>query len=78
MIEWTATVLTLVGVILNIKRIRVCFIIWLVGNCLWFYMFITTQVWGMAICQAVFCATCVWGWHEWRPRAAEAARQGDE
>lgn len=65
MIEWVATILTLIGVVLNIKKIRVCFIIWFVANSFWIYIMAMSQHWGMVICQIVFCATCVWGWFAW-------------
>lgn len=71
MVEWLATILTLVGVILNIKKIRYGFLVWLVANILWAYIQYQVGIYGMFICQIVFCFTCIWGWVEWSKKLNE-------
>jgi len=65
MLEIIATVLTLIGVILNALKFRACFVIWFVANVIWLYIQWKVGIVGMAVCQAVFCGTCVWGWFAW-------------
>jgi nicotinamide riboside transporter PnuC len=64
-LQWIATILTLIGVGLNVKKNRWCFAIWLVGNIMWVIIQVSAGIWGMALCQVVFCGTCIWGWVAW-------------
>jgi hypothetical protein len=51
MIEFVATGLTLVGVVLNVMRRREGFAVWFVANVLWVYVQSTAGIWGMVACQ---------------------------
>lgn len=63
--------LTLVGVVRNIQKQRDGFAIWLVANAILAYVQSHAQVWGMVVCQLVFCLTCFWGWWAWKPRVKD-------
>jgi len=77
-LEWTATALTLVGVVRNIKKQRDGFAIWLVANAIWAYVQSHAQVWGMVVCQLVFCLTCFWGGWAWKPRVKDENVRADQ
>lgn len=65
MIEYLATVLSLVGAVCNILKRKESFIIWFVANIIWIYVMAERGIWGMVICQVVFCITCVIGYIKW-------------
>jgi hypothetical protein len=69
--EWIAMALIIWGVVRNIQKKRDGFAIWLVANLLWIYVQAQAQVWGMVVCQGVFCLTCCWGWWAWRPQNSD-------
>lgn len=60
------TLLAIIGVILNIKKNKVCFYIWFFTNASWcivdFYKGIPMQ----GILFAVYTALAVWGIFEWK------------
>ncbi len=63
---WITAVASLVAVILNIRRHRVCFGIWLATNLSWMVIDFTHGVYGQAFLQAVYAGLSVWGLIEWR------------
>ncbi len=60
------TILALIGVILNIKKKRICFYIWVVTNTSWaivdFYKGIPMQ----GLLFTVYTGLAVWGIFEWK------------
>lgn len=64
--QWVAMAFTLIGTILNVKKKRVGFLSWLIANVMWVVIQYQAGVPAMAICQIVFCITCIWGWYSWK------------
>ena len=65
---WAVTATSLFATILNIKKKRACFFIWLVTNSLWFlYDF---HIGAYAQSALFFCYVClaVWGMLEWKQK----------
>jgi nicotinamide riboside transporter PnuC len=60
-----ATILAITGVILNNRRLRVCFILWLVSNSLTLVIHAQTDVWSLVARDAVFLVLAVEGWIRW-------------
>ena len=68
----------LVGVILNIKKKKVCFYIWLVTNTAWaavdFYKGIPAQ----GILFTIYAGLAVWGIFEWKEEGKENDKTSKE
>lgn len=60
------TVLALVGVVLNIKRKRACFYIWLFTNASWAVVDFYKGIPAQGLLFTVYTALAVWGILEWK------------
>lgn len=65
-ISWTTTVLCLIGTVLNVKKLKSCFAIWLVGNILWIIVDIANGMWSRAVLDIVQGGLALWGIIEWK------------
>lgn len=66
MISWITTAICLLGTILNVKKLKLCFYLWLIGNVLWLCIDINNGLWSRALLDVVQGALAVWGVIEWR------------
>jgi nicotinamide riboside transporter PnuC len=60
------TVLALVGVVLNIKRKRACFYIWLFTNASWAVVDFYKGIPAQGLLFTIYTALAVWGILEWK------------
>jgi len=60
-----ATVLAIIGVVGNNRRLRWCFLLWMVSNSLTLVIHAQTGVWSLVVRDAVFLVLAVEGWHRW-------------
>jgi nicotinamide riboside transporter PnuC len=60
-----ATILAIAGVILNNRRIRLCFLLWLVSNSLTLIIHAQTGVWSLVARDGIFLILAVEGWIKW-------------
>ena len=60
-----ATVLAVVGVLANNRRLRWCFIIWIFSNALSLAIHVDAAIWSLAVRDAVFLVLAVEGWVKW-------------
>jgi len=67
-LEWIAFGLSLVGVIFNIRKNRICFALWFIACWIWIYLMGAQNNWGMVATQVIFVGTNIWGWCAWSPR----------
>ena len=75
-IGWTATVVAILGVWLNNRRRRVCFVLWLVSNAITFGVHAWVAMWSLAARDLAFFVLAVHGWWLWGPnREGEAIRE---
>lgn len=65
MIEWTATILTLIGGIFVVQKSRWGYIMWIVANMLWIWLQASKGIWGMVVCMLFNTGISVWGFIEW-------------
>ena len=68
LLSWTTTVLSLSGVVLNIKRQRVCFYLWGVSNASWCLIDAYHGIWAQSALQAVYLGLSVWGIVAWKEK----------
>ena len=76
--RWATFVITMVGVILNIKKSRWCFLFWFVANAAWLYICWSAGIYQGALTYAIFNVTCVWGWIEWKKGEANENEFGSD
>jgi nicotinamide riboside transporter PnuC len=60
-----ATALAIAGVILNNRRLRWCFLLWMVSNSLTLGIHAQTGVWSLVVRDAVFLVLAIEGWIKW-------------
>lgn len=64
-IMWFVTALSLSGNVLNIKKKRSGFVIWVIANILWLIHDIYTGLYSRAMLDIVQTGFCIWGIIEW-------------
>jgi nicotinamide riboside transporter PnuC len=65
---WTLTVVAIVGVVLNIRHVRACFLVWMVTNIAWAIVDASRGIWAQATLHIVYWGLSVWGWYHWGKR----------
>lgn len=65
---WLLTAASLVGTILNVKKVKYCFYIWTITNALWLAYDICTGLYSRAALDLVHLALAVWGIRAWRKK----------
>ena len=61
-----ATIIALIGTILNCKQIRACFYLWTVTNAMWLACDFYCGLWSRCVLDAVQFALALWGIYEWK------------
>ncbi len=65
-ISWIVTILSIVGVILNIKKLRICFVIWIVTNGFWMIYDFVNGLYSQSLLFLIYLILAVWGVIEWK------------
>ena len=63
---WLTALLSLAGVILNIRRHRACFAIWTVTNAAWAGIDAHAGIYSQSCLHATYVALAVYGWFSWK------------
>lgn len=63
---WGVTALSLWGNVLNIKKKRSGFVVWVIANVLWLTYDVITGLYSRAALDIVQTAFCIWGIIEWK------------
>lgn len=63
---WALTGLSLVGVVLNIRRKRSCFVVWGVTNAAWAVIDLDAGLYAQAALFAIYFALAIWGFMVWK------------
>ena len=63
---WLVTAVCLAGTVLNVKKVRWCFLLWAAGNVAWFAVDVHNHLYSRALLDLVQLALAVWGAVEWR------------
>jgi len=58
--------LTGVGYYFNIRKKRICFWIWIVGNLVWLSSCLIITNWGLILTNTTFIGVNFVGWRKWR------------
>lgn len=62
---WIATAIALMGVWMNNRRRRACFVLWLASNALTFGIHSYAAMWSMAVRDLAFFLLAIHGWWLW-------------
>ena len=62
---WIATIIALAGTALNVKKVRVCFALWLITNAMWLAWDIAHGLYSRGLLDAVQFVLAAWGLYEW-------------
>ncbi len=65
---WVVTVLSLIGVVLNVKRKRICFAVWACTNAAWMVYDWHIGAREQAALFAVYLVLAFWGLWDWRQK----------
>lgn len=60
------TVLSIIGVILNIRKMRICFYIWAFTNASWMVIDFYKEVYAQSALFFVYFVLAIWGIYKWR------------
>jgi nicotinamide riboside transporter PnuC len=63
---WIITAFSLLGVYLNIKKKRICFVVWLFTNTSWAIIDFCMGIYPQSALFAVYALLSVWGLIAWR------------
>ena len=75
---WLVTVASLVGTILNIKRRRACFAVWVCTNATWACYDYALGAYAQSALFVCYVGLALWGLWEWRHEAARPVVSGIE
>ena len=62
---WIMSAVCLIGTVLNVKKMKVCFCLWAVGNLGWLAYDVWSGLYSRATLDTVQLALAVWGIVEW-------------
>ena len=65
---WALAVISLIGTVLNVKKIKYCFYIWTVSNTLWLAYDLYIGLYSRALLDVVHLALALWGIYAWRTK----------
>lgn len=61
-----ATIICFSGMILNVKKMKACFVVWLIGNTIWLIIDIKSMAISRVVLDIMQQAFNLWGLIEWR------------
>lgn len=62
---WILTAVSVAGVVLNARRARSCFVVWMFTNAGWVVYNVRLRAWELVALFAVYLALAVYGWFKW-------------
>jgi nicotinamide riboside transporter PnuC len=66
---WLASLLTLIGLLLNARKVRASWLVWIAGNLLWMMHGIYTHDDAILTLNVVLSLVNYYGFNKWRPDA---------
>jgi len=75
---WISTAIAIAGVVMNNRRSRWCFALWLISNSISLTIHVAVGVWSLAARDLAFWALAWHGFYAWTAaKTAEAAKEGE-
>ena len=63
-----ATVIAIIGVIANNRKLRWCFLLWMISNAMSLIIHFDAGIWSLVARDAVFLVLAVEGYCKWRSK----------
>lgn len=63
--SWFAAVFTLTGLVLSAKKIRWCWVLFILGSTVWITYGVRTHQWSIVMLDAGAIGFNVYGWRQW-------------
>ena len=63
---WVLTIASIVGVVLNIKKHRLCFLIWAITNFMWAIVDYQAGLYAQSALFGIYFLLALYGLWEWR------------
>lgn len=63
---WTLAALSVVGVVLNVKKKSICFVIWAITNAAWAVYDFSIGAYAQSALFAVYFGLAIWGLLKWK------------
>lgn len=61
---WVATIVCIIGTIINVKRINYCFLFWMAGEVMWVLYDVGQELWSRVILDLLGLVLAIWGAYE--------------
>jgi nicotinamide riboside transporter PnuC len=62
---WLVSIASILGVVLNIRRNALCFLVWTATNAIWFLVDVRAGIPEQAVLHLVYFALALWGLYAW-------------
>lgn len=72
---WVLTAVSLLGVVLNIKKKRSCFVLWIITNGLWAAVDFYSGLQAQGALFTIYLILAIYGWFAWEKNDEENCRQ---
>lgn len=69
MFAWFVTAASLVGMFLNVRRSRWCWVVWFVADACWVAIDIMFELWPQAVLMIIYAQVNIWGYIRWSEQA---------
>ena len=66
MIEWILSLIAILGSIMNVKKMKSGFIVWIVADIGWIIVCLENEAYSQIPMWAFYTCLCVWGFIVWR------------
>jgi len=73
---WGLTILSLIGTVMNVKKIHYCFYIWAFTNAIWSIYDYSVKEYQQALLFFIYFILALWGIYEWRARKYVLVKEG--
>ncbi len=70
----TAAILAIVGVLANNRRLRWCFLLWMLSNAMTGFIHAEAAIWSLLVRDVVFFVLAFEGWSRWGKKTTPPKR----
>lgn len=76
-INWVNTLIAIAGTVANVKKLRICFLLWTISNSVFVVYNVVNGHWHQAVLFTLYTGLAVWGLFAWRC-STDGERDGEE
>ncbi len=62
---WLVMILSLIGTVLNVYKVRWCFLLWGIGNLTWAAIDFHKGIPQQGVLMLIYFGISIWGWISW-------------